>query len=100
METAAATPKPRRSPSTKRPDKSPEYLLTRDEAKELLGEYAFSLIDEAKTDDELENVLDKLDAEGVDTETYEDAVFVRMMEESRNSGFVSREQVMKSLNRL
>ena len=85
MEKVAATPKT--ASRTNKRDKSPKYLLTREEAKELLGEYAFSLIDEAKTDDELEMVLDRLDAEGVDTETYEDAVMVRMMEESRNSAY-------------
>ena len=117
METAIATPRPLRTPSSKRRSKAPEHLFSREEAKDLLGEYAFSLIDEARNNDaELEAVLDRLDDEGVDTETFEDAAFGRMMDEGFNSEFiseeeffsflrsksrrVSREKVMKTLTRL
>ena len=89
-----ASPAPRRTRKQK-------YLLSREEAKDLLGEYAFTLIDEARSSDaELEKTLARLDAEGVDTETFEDAAFVRMMEEGRTGKYVSWEQVMKSLRRL
>jgi len=99
MQTATVTPIA--MPRTKKRVKSPaKHLFTRDEAKELLGEYAFSLIDEAKqSGKDLDEVLDRLDAENIDTETFEDAVLVRMMEEAQKSPRVSREQVMKSLRR-
>ena len=115
METAVIAP--RASSTAPKRAKQPKYLLTRDEAKDLLGEYAFSLIDEARESDaKLEKVLDRLDVEGVDTETFEDAAFGRMMDEGLNNEFisdeeifkflrskskrVSREQVMKTLTRL
>ena len=81
--------------------KPPEYLFTRAEAKSLLGEYAFSMIDEArKSGADLDEVLDRLDAEGINTDDFEDAVLGRMMEESHTGEYVSEEQVMKSLRRL
>jgi len=99
MQTATATPvavlnKPKRA-------KKPEILMSREESKSLLGEYAFSLVDEARSSDsELEKTLARLDAEGVDTETFEDAAFGRMMDEGRTGKYVSWEHVMKSLRRL
>ena len=99
METAVVTP--RTASKAPKCAKSPKYLLTRDEAKDFLGEYAFSLIDEARESDaKLEKVLDRLDAEGVDTETFEDAALVRMMEEGRTGKYVSLEQLRRSLRRL
>ena len=98
METAVIAP--RASSTAPKRTKQPKYLLTRDETKDLLGEYAFSLVDKARESDaELEKVLDRLDAEGVDTETFEDAVMVKMMQEAQKGEYVSWDQVMKSLRR-
>ena len=75
------------------------YLFSRSEAKELLGEYAFSLIDEAKkTGADLDEVLNRLDSENIDTETFEDAAIVRMMEEGLTGEFVGFEEIMKILD--
>ena len=82
----------------KRTETPAKYLFTRTEAKEMLGEYAFSLIDEAKKSDaDLDEVLDRLDSENIDTETFEDAALVRMMEESLSGESVSLDEVMSFL---
>ena len=76
-----------------------DYLFTRGEAKELLGDYAFSLIDEAKkTGAGLDEVLDRLDSENADTETFEDAALGRMMDEGLTGESVSFEEIMKILD--
>ena len=100
MQTATAPIPTAPRTAKKRAESADKYLFTRDETKELLGEYAFSVIDEAKkSGKDLDDVLDRLDAENVDTETFEDAALGRMMEEALKSPRVSREQVMKSLRR-
>jgi len=99
MQTATVTPAA--IPLTHKRVKSPaKHLFTREEAKELLGEYAFSLIDEAKqSGKDLDEVLYRLDAENIDTETFEDAALGRMMEEAYNSERVSMEEVFEVLRR-
>ena len=99
MQTATVTPAAM-SPVRKRAkSKADKYLFTRDEAKSLLGEYAFSQIDEArKTGKDLDEVLERLDAENVDTETFEDAALVCLMEEALTGEFVSFEEIMKILD--
>jgi len=98
METAVITS--HTAAQTKKRAKSPKYLFAREEAKNLLGDYAFSLIDEArKSDANLDEVLDRLDAEGVNTDFFEDAVLGRMMEDAYNSERVSMEEVFRILRR-
>ena len=98
MQTVASTVPTAPRTSGNRAISDDKYLFTRDQARELLGEYAFSLIDESKkSGKDLDDVLERLDAENVDTETFEDAALGRLMEEALKSPRVSREQVMKSL---
>ena len=57
METAVITS--HTAAQTKKRAKSPKYLFAREEAKNLLGDYAFSLIDEARKSDENLGCLQK-----------------------------------------
>ena len=96
METAVMQPRKKRY--TPKFAKEPKYLFTRQEAKSLLGEYAFSLIDQARNSDaDLDEVLDWLDSEGVNTEDFEDAALGRIMETRRTGEYVSEEEVMNFL---
>jgi hypothetical protein len=83
---------------TSRRDKSPLHLFSRDEAKNMLGDYAFSLIDKARNSDTaLDEALDRLDAEGINTEDFEDAALGRLMEEGLTGEYISEEEFLKFL---
>ena len=73
-------------------------LMSRTEAKNLLGEYAFSLIDEArKSGKDLDEVLERLDAENINTEDFEDVAFGLLMEEGLTGEYISEEEFFKLL---
>ena len=97
MQTATVTT-PSIARTQKRAETPVEFLFSRSEAKELLGEYAFSLIDEAKkTGAGLDEVLDLLDSENIDTETFEDAALGRLIEEATDDESVSMDEIMHFL---
>ena len=98
MQTATATIPTAPRTSRKRAESDDKYLFTRAEAKELLGEYAFSLIDEAKkSGKDLDVVLDRLDAENIDTETFEDTALGQLIEEGLTGEYISEEEFFKFL---
>jgi hypothetical protein len=106
METVVVEPRNRRlTPSTPvnitKDVKKSAKPISRSEAKELLGEYAFSLIDAAikAGGDNLYAVLEHLDEKNISTEDFEDAVLAFLIKESISSPSVSREEVMKALGR-